>query len=299
MWQEPGGWGLSLSSFFLLINFILFFSFSFLPCILIRIHLGLDILLVSLTVLISLIQCNTKDQLKSDLRHPTNLLFRMHCLRGTVCPDGNLCYSTIDTSCLMNLSLAPQGPGGYVGVLPSRSFAIFSKVLSYKSSLIAFIHLLVSLSPASHNLFPAVTETEAVMSANTPAESSCWGEAILKLQSKHPKSYKHLEEIRAMHPQSSNPEGLADELLAIIDAKINVVNNPELPLPSSIRSDNTKARIQRALDIIWKSVQVCKSVGDLAADIDPLHAGVAWIGVSIILQVSARLGDEFHKIMRR
>lgn len=127
------------------------------------------------------------------------------------------------------------------------------------------------------------------MSANTPVDSSCWEEAILKLKSKHPKSYKQLEELRAMHPQSSNPEGLADELLAIIDAKISVVNNPELLLPSSARSDKTKTRIQGALNIIWKSVQLCKSVGDLAAEIDPLHAGVAWIGVSIILQVSAHI----------
>ena len=69
--KEPcvaGTGGLGFVSFFFFFALGQFYSallFLFLPCILIRIHLGFDILLVSLTVLVFLVQCNTKQQLRS------------------------------------------------------------------------------------------------------------------------------------------------------------------------------------------------------------------------------------------
>lgn len=127
----------------------------------------------------------------------------------------------------------------------------------------------------------------ATVSSNAPVELSCWEEAVIKLQSEHPKLYKRLEEIRTEQPQTS-PDSLAERLLAVIEAKRKVLENHELPLPFNIRNSDVKARIQRALDIIWKAVQVFKTAGDVATNIDPLHAGVAWSGVNIILQVSAQ-----------
>jgi hypothetical protein len=125
------------------------------------------------------------------------------------------------------------------------------------------------------------------MSINAPAEPSCWEEALLRFRSECPKLYKHLEEIRATQPQSS-PDSLAEDLLTVIDAKRKTLENHELHLPFNVRNSDVKARIQRALDIIWKAVQVFKTVGDLATNIDPLHAGVAWSGMNIILQVSTQ-----------
>lgn len=112
VWQEPGV-GVCLFLFlFLLISFILFFI-MLLSALYFDTHkLRFRILLISMMGLIFslFIVTNINNQLRSGMRHPTNLLSKMYCLRVIVYrPSGNTCYLTIDASCLTNLSLALRG----------------------------------------------------------------------------------------------------------------------------------------------------------------------------------------------
>lgn len=122
-------------------------------------------------------------------------------------------------------------------------------------------------------------------------ELSCWEEAAAKLLLEQPKLYAYLEDILAAQPQPRSPKALADNLLTVIETKIRAIENRELSLPWTVRSEDNKARIQGALKVIWKALQVFKTLGDTAANIDPLHAGIAWSGVNIVLQVRFQHGN--------
>lgn len=53
----------------------------------------------------------------------------------------------------------------------------------------------------------------------------------------------------------------------------------------------TNIKIRDQLQRVAKFLQIVKDIGAAAASLDPLHAGVAWAGVSVILSVSENFID--------
>lgn len=132
----------------------------------------------------------------------------------------------------------------------------------------------------------AVVDNNPNAPTNDPlSERSCWEQAAEKLRLDQPKLYKHLEEFRATQPQPPSSEALADDMFKVIDTNKKIMENRELPLPWKVRNEDEKVKIRKALNNVRKAVLVFRDLGQTVANIDPLHAGIAWVGVNLILQV--------------
>lgn len=59
----------------------------------------------------------------------------------------------------------------------------------------------------------------------------------------------------------------------------------DLPFPWRNRDESGKAKARKAMDGILKAVTVFREMGSAVASLDPSHAGVAWAGVNVIMQV--------------
>lgn len=116
-------------------------------------------------------------------------------------------------------------------------------------------------------------------------EKPCWEEASHRLRTEHPRLFAELEEVLTAQSQPLSGKDLSGQIAKSILESQSRIRERDLPFPWKHRNDTEKAKIRKAMDGILKAVSVFKDTGGALANLDPSHAGIAWIGVNVILQV--------------
>ena len=121
---------------------------------------------------------------------------------------------------------------------------------------------------------------------NTPEENipakkvSYWGLAAEQLRNDEPKIYEALQELR--ENKSCHSQALPFEMVEIIEGQKKFMEERQWTLPFRVRGREIKIRNQ--LDTVLKVLQLFKDFGSVLSDLDPVHLGIPWAGVNLILQ---------------
>lgn len=75
----------------------------------------------------------------------------------------------------------------------------------------------------------------------------------------------------------------ADMMMNVIKKHIETMEQRQSSLPFKVRGREIKIREQ--FNKIVKAVQVFKDFGSSLAGLDPIHAGIPWAAVNLVLQV--------------
>lgn len=107
-----------------------------------------------------------------------------------------------------------------------------------------------------------------------------WERAAQQLEEKEPSVFAALQELRK--ESSCTSKDMPHEITQIIEQHKNTMENKQWSLPFKVRGREVKIRKQ--LDNVWKVLQIFNTVGYTLASVDPVHAGIPWAGVSLIIQ---------------
>ena len=103
----------------------------------------------------------------------------------------------------------------------------------------------------------------------------------MKLSEKDPKLVQDYEHMLLKDPESSVKEDLQTKVSSILSRNLNKMTSRQW----SIKWKGKPRQVRDQVDRIVKVVQVAKDSGSAAAGLDPIHAGLPWAGVCILLQV--------------
>lgn len=109
---------------------------------------------------------------------------------------------------------------------------------------------------------------------------SYWQLAAERLQNDEPKTYEDLSELRGN--KSCLSESLPSEMEEIIQKQKKKMEERQWTLPFRVRGREMKIRDQ--LDTVLKVLQVFKDFGSVLSNLGPVHVGIPWAGVNVILQ---------------
>lgn len=109
---------------------------------------------------------------------------------------------------------------------------------------------------------------------------SYWQLAAEQLQNDEPKIYEALQELRGNKPCHS--EALPSEMVDIIQKQKKRMDERQWILPFRVRGREMKIRDQ--LNTVLKVLQMFKDFGSVLSNLDPVHIGIPWAGVNVILQ---------------
>lgn len=104
--------------------------------------------------------------------------------------------------------------------------------------------------------------------------------AAEQLQDDDPKTYEALQELRGN--ASGHSEALPSEMVDIIQNQKRTMNQRQWALPFRVRGREVIIRDQ--LDTVLKVLQMFKDFGSVLSNVDPVHIGIPWAGVNVILQ---------------
>lgn len=79
-----------------------------------------------------------------------------------------------------------------------------------------------------------------------------------------------------------NDSGVEQQMAAFVRTRMEVMTNKQWMLQWGSRSFNIRQQVDR----IVKVIQSVSSIGSAAASLDPLHAGIAWAGICVVLPVN-------------
>lgn len=121
-------------------------------------------------------------------------------------------------------------------------------------------------------------------------ESSCWQEALEKLRQEDPDIHQQLERILAMQEKSLSRSRISDQIVKSIQANKGRMEDRSIPSPWRHHDEGERAKVKKAMNQILRAVLVFRDVGNSLAAIEPSHAGVAWGGINLVLQVGHQQG---------
>jgi hypothetical protein len=149
----------------------------------------------------------------------------------------------------------------------------------------------------SHPLQAMATDHGGAQQEHCIDKMSYWDQAVDQLRHDNPKVFEAFQEIRKALPNSS--EEVVDEMFAAIDLSKKRMESRQWSLPWKVRGRTVNIRYQ--LDTILNAVKVFKDFGSTVASIDLMHAGIAWAGVNLIIQVRPEVTryDTWHPCHKR
>lgn len=123
------------------------------------------------------------------------------------------------------------------------------------------------------------SETRA-QSKESTSKTWYWTRAAECLRDEgHPDLFGAFEQIQKLAPNSS--ETLAKQMLD----DINKNKKSLMAKQWTIRWKDKTVNVRKHFDNILTGIRVFKDLGSAVASLDPVHAGIPWAGVSVILQV--------------
>lgn len=127
---------------------------------------------------------------------------------------------------------------------------------------------------------PQVPSDEAMANQN----DELWEEAWVKFQADDSELYDRLQTIIEKDPvvQMGGPQDLG----ALLARKRRIMEDKQWVLNLHAKAFNIEPiKIGPLFDKIIKVFKVIKPIGDTAAGLDPVHAGIPWACVSVLLPV--------------
>jgi hypothetical protein len=117
---------------------------------------------------------------------------------------------------------------------------------------------------------------ESTYSASSPPSRDLWQEALQRLSEKD-----RALVLKHFSPGSTDTTSMVDNLLTTAKDKRKVCEDKRW----NFRFKDHTVRLQDTADkvIVW--LDKFKEVGDIAANVDPMHAGLPWAGIRFLLQV--------------
>lgn len=135
---------------------------------------------------------------------------------------------------------------------------------------------------SSHSQISESGKIEASPENASAHWKSYWEQAAERLATAKPKVYEAFQEICNTMPR--NGATLAADMMNVIKGHTETMEQRQSSLPFKVRGREIKIREQ--FNKIVKAVQVFKDFGSSLASLDPIHAGIPWAAVNLILQVS-------------
>lgn len=108
-----------------------------------------------------------------------------------------------------------------------------------------------------------------------------WQLAYMKLSQKDPNLIQKYERMLLKDLEGSGKEDLQTRVSSILSRNLNKMTSRQW----SIKWKGKPRQVRDQVDRIVKVVQIAKDFGSAAAGLDPIHAGLPWAGVCILLQV--------------
>ena len=108
-----------------------------------------------------------------------------------------------------------------------------------------------------------------------------WQLAYNKFSVEEPNLVQKYERMLLKDPASPGNEDLQTKMSSILSRKLNEMASRQW----SIKWKGKPRQVRDQVDRIVKVVQIGKDFGSAAALLDPIHAGLPWAGVCILLQV--------------
>ena len=108
-----------------------------------------------------------------------------------------------------------------------------------------------------------------------------WQLAYNKFSEEEPKLVQKYERMLLKGPEGPGDWDLQTNMSNILSRKLNEMASRQW----SIKWNGKPRQVRDQVDRIVKVVQIGKDFGSAAAGIDPIHAGLPWAGVCILLQV--------------
>jgi hypothetical protein len=90
-------------------------------------------------------------------------------------------------------------------------------------------------------------------------------------------------------PESACPD---QQMLAVINQRLEQMKSRQL----NIKLAGTSIRIREQIDRIVKVVSVVRDSGNTGAALDPVHAGLAWAGVCVLLTVGSSEREQIIRV---
>jgi hypothetical protein len=116
------------------------------------------------------------------------------------------------------------------------------------------------------------------------SHSDLWRDAYTKLREEKPSLVKDYEDILFKNMGKAKPSAFGAEksMSRIVTQKLEEMKSKEWEL----RWRGKSVKVREQVDRIVKVVKVFKDLGSTAAPLDPIHAGLPWAGVCVLLSVS-------------
>ena len=108
-----------------------------------------------------------------------------------------------------------------------------------------------------------------------------WQLAYMKLSEKDSNLVQKYERMLLKDSESSGKEDLQTKVSSILSRNLDKMTSRQW----SIKWKGKPRQVRDQVDRIVKVVQVAKDLGSAAAGLDPIHAGLPWAGVCILIQV--------------
>lgn len=108
-----------------------------------------------------------------------------------------------------------------------------------------------------------------------------WQLAYIKFSENDPNLVQKYERMLLKDPESPGEEDLQTKMSGILSRSLNKMTSRQW----SIKWKGKPRQMREQVDRIVKVVQIAKDFGSAAAGLDPIHAGLPWAGVCILLQV--------------
>ena len=126
-----------------------------------------------------------------------------------------------------------------------------------------------------------VQETTTITTIAATPRPDLWQLAYIKFSEDDPDLKQKYQRMLLKDLESPGEEDLQKKMSSILSRNLNKMTSRQW----SIKWKGKPRQVRDQVDRIVKVVQIAKDFGSAAAGLDPIHAGLPWAGVSILLQV--------------
>ena len=124
-------------------------------------------------------------------------------------------------------------------------------------------------------------ETTPITTIAATPHSDLWQLAYIKFSEDNPDLKQKYQRMLLKDLESPGEEDLQTKMSSILSRNLNKMTSRQW----SIKWKGKPRQVRDQVDRIVKVVQIAKDFGSAAAGLDPIHAGLPWAGVCILLQV--------------
>jgi hypothetical protein len=136
-------------------------------------------------------------------------------------------------------------------------------------------------STAQDHLIPENEEHTSTLATQSSPGSELWDQALEKLKSDDRALVEEYEKVLKRASGVADSATVNEEMQAIINSQIQKMESRQW----RIRIGRIDVNLRDQMDRIIKVVLAVKDVGDRVAALDPVHAGLPWAGVCVLLSV--------------